>query len=174
MTLTNQAGCKISSINSTTIVCQFTQPSNQTGPLEAQVLSNSTWQIKISQQVQIATILPSPTVTFSVAYLAINAQFLTIEGAGFDNISTPTTSSAQLSISGSSTSTSCQIYSVTSTQIVCANLSFSIIGNLEALVYSFGGSSGTPVQVAQIVNPPVIIVFIGVVVVVVIVIIVFI
>lgn len=98
--------------------------------------------------VQVATIVGAPTVAFSNSNIASNATTLTIQGTGF-NVITPVNNTVTLS-SGTGLVTS-----ATSTQLTVTFTTQPTVGALTAIVTSFGGSSGTAVQVATIVGPTV-------------------
>src|SRR3989338_7620746 len=141
--------CNVFSITSTQIVCSnlgFTE----IGVLLASIIS---FGGSSGNPTVIATIVPQPTITTSTSKLAKNSQFLTIFGMGFDDSSLISTQ-ISLSFDGGSTNPNCDIFSITSNQIVCLNLGFTEIGVLFASVISFGGSSGNPTVIATIVPQP--------------------
>ena len=90
-----------------------------------------------------------PTVTQSLANLARNAPTLTIAGSGFD-ATTPSANTVALSLGA--------FGAVTSATATSLNVTLSTqptsLGSLTAAVTSFGGSSGTAVQVATVVAAP--------------------
>ena len=90
-----------------------------------------------------------PTVTMSTANLARNAPTLTIAGSGFD-ATTPSANTVALSLGAFGAVTSATTTSLT----VTLSTQPTSLGSLTAVVASFGGSSGTAVQVATVVAAP--------------------
>ena len=97
--------------------------------------------------VQVATVVAAPTVVVNTSNLAQDAPTLVIAGTGFD-ASTPSANVVALS-SGNGTVTG-----ATPTSLTVAFSSPPSLGDLTAVVTSFGGASGTAVQVATVVAPP--------------------
>ena len=97
--------------------------------------------------VQVATVVAAPTVVVNTSSLAQDAPTLVIAGTGFD-ASTPSANVVALS-SGNGTVTG-----ATPTSLTVAFSSPPSLGDLTAVVTSFGGASGTAVQVATVVAPP--------------------
>ena len=88
-----------------------------------------------------------PTVTSNNANLAINATTLTIAGTGFDTVGSNTVTFNNGAVGNVTSAT---------TTLLTVNLTTppSTIGSLTAIVTSFGGTSGSAVQVANIVAAP--------------------
>ena len=97
--------------------------------------------------VQVATVVAAPTVVVNTSSRAQDAPTLVIAGTGFD-ASTPSANVVALS-SGNGTVTG-----ATPTSLTVAFSSPPSLGNLTAVVTSFGGASGSPVQVAYILGTP--------------------
>ena len=147
----------IAFISASQIVCENPKGLIADEALSATVLIDGEWSSTFPTQ--IAFIMPQPTITTNSNNLGMNADFLTIQGANFDNTSFPAstaTTQVFLSIPGSQNFI-CAIYSLTSTEIVCSNLSLQATGSIFATVSSFGGNSSS-IEVAQIVSPPSIII----------------
>ena len=101
--------------------------------------------------VQVATVVAPPTVVVNTSSRALDAPTLVIAGTGFD-ASTPSANVVALS-SGNGTVTG-----ATPTSLTVAFSSPPSLGNLTAVVTSFGGASVAPVQVATVVAPPTVVV----------------
>ena len=101
--------------------------------------------------VQVATVVAAPTVVVNTSNLAQDAPTLVIAGTGFD-ASTPSANVVALS-SGNGTVTG-----ATPTSLTVAFSSPPSLGNLTAVVTSFGGASDAPVQVAIVVAAPTVVV----------------
>ena len=97
--------------------------------------------------VQVATVVPVPTVTLSTADLASNATTLTITGTNFST--TPGNNSVVFSPSGSGTVTAS-----TTTSLSVTGITGLTLGALNAVVTSNALSSGAAVQVATVIAPP--------------------
>ncbi|MCX6982630.1 MAG: cadherin-like domain-containing protein [Verrucomicrobia bacterium] len=95
--------------------------------------------------VQVATIVPVPTVTLNTANLPQNATQLIINGTNFS--ATAANNTVVLS-SGTATVTT-----ATATKLTCALTGPLSLGSLTAVVTSNSASSGAPVQVATVVTP---------------------
>lgn len=142
-----------------TISCTFSNFPNQTGlifALVSQQFSQYTPIFASPTPVHVAEIVEAPSITSNANKLAMNAQFLTIFGTNLDNVTLPeTTLRVSLSIPGGASTPNCQVSSTPSLEsFVCTNMSLTETGNLLATAFSFGGSTGSPVKVAQIVDPP--------------------
>eukprot|EP01112_Ceratiomyxa_fruticulosa_P012959 TRINITY_DN3615_c0_g4_i2.p1 TRINITY_DN3615_c0_g4~~TRINITY_DN3615_c0_g4_i2.p1 ORF type:complete len:1722 (-),score=439.31 TRINITY_DN3615_c0_g4_i2:330-5495(-) len=135
------------------VTCQL---SNLTeGYITAVVYANGGY----STPVIVGYILPPPAVTFSDYVIAVNASILVITGQRFNGDNT-TDNAIELS-QGSGNTIDCLISSVTNTQITCTTPSNLVLGPLFARVQSFNAWSPSPaVQVAEVVNAPIITEFI--------------
>ena len=136
----SSGSCIISQQNESFIVCEINQQP-EIGNLTATITSrflNSVFFTSIPTQ--IATLVPAPTINQNSSNLAINAEFLTIIGSGFDNSSLDATQ-VSLSFYNGISNPNCDIFSISSEEIICTNLNLKEKGNLLAIVNSFGGSS---------------------------------
>jgi alpha-tubulin suppressor-like RCC1 family protein len=115
-----------------------------TGALNAVVTTNGHTS---GAPVQVATVLPAPPViTPNTSNLPIHATTLIISGTGFD-ANTPENNTVAFSPTGTGTVTSATATSVT------VNLTGHGTGPLYAVITTNGQSTGTPVQVAEVVAP---------------------
>ncbi len=121
-------------------VTLITPPSGP-GPLTA-VVNNG---ISSGAPVQVASIVPLPTVTLTSTSLPINATTVTITGTGFDS-SSPGNNTVTLNDGATGTVTSATATSL----IVTFGTNPTAVGSLTAVVTSFGGSSGTATQIATV------------------------
>lgn len=97
--------------------------------------------------VQVATVIPPPTVTVSTANLLINAPTITIAGTNF-NATTPGDNTVAFNNGAVGTVTA-----ATATQLtVTFSTQPAAVGSLTASVTNSDGSSGAPVQVANILD----------------------
>jgi hypothetical protein len=126
----------------TQLTCTVTAPPTL-GSLTAIVTSNGGTS---GAPVQVATVVVAPTVTANTADLAQNAPTLIIAGTGFSTTAANNTVALN---SGTATVTV-----ATATQLTCTLAGPPALGSLTAVVTSNGGSSGAPVQVANIVAAP--------------------
>ena len=101
--------------------------------------------VGIAGPAQVATIVPSPTVTSDTAALPINASTIVITGTGFD----PNSLDDTVTFNDGAVGTVNMGATATSLTVSFSTLP-SAVGNLTAVVTSFGGSSGMPVQVATV------------------------
>jgi len=141
VTFDNATG-EISAATATQLTVSLTTAPTLTGPLTAVVQSFD----GTSSNMQVATLVAAPTVTLATANLAISAGTLIIRGINFD----PTASGNTVQLS----SGDANVASATATQLTLLFTSASSLGNLTAVVTSFGGSSGNPVQVATVIAAP--------------------
>jgi hypothetical protein len=133
----------VTSSTTTQLTVSFTTPPSTTGALTANV---STFAGS-SGAVQVATIVPAPTVTLNTADLAQNAPTIIIAGTNFS--ATPADNTVVFNLGATGTVTA-----ATPTQLtVTFTTPPSATGPLTANVTVFGGSSGVT-QVATIVAPP--------------------
>jgi stress response protein SCP2 len=140
VTFNNGAVGNVTSATATQLVVNLTTPPTTIGSLTAVVTSfGGTSGIAV----QVANIIAAPTVTLNTNSLAINATTLTIAGTGFDTVGSNTVTLS----SGTGTVTS-----ATATQLIVTFNTAPSLGNLTAVVTSFEGTSGNPVQVATILN----------------------
>lgn len=114
------------------------------GSLTAVVTTSS---VGSGAAVQVATVVP--VVTASTANRASNATTLTINGFGFS----ATAGNNAVAFNGGATGT---VTAATATSLTVTSLAGLTLGSLNAVVTTDGVSSGTPVQVATVVNPPVV------------------
>ena len=142
VTFNNGAVGTVASASANSLTVNLTTLPSTIGSLTATVTSFGV----ASTTVQVATIVAAPTVTLSTTNnLAINATTLTIAGTGFN-----TTAGNNLVTFSSGTGT---VTSATTTQLTVTFATAPSLGNLTAIVTSFGGAS-TSVQVATIVAAP--------------------
>ena len=145
VTLNLGAAGTVTSATSTQLTVTFSTAPTSSGNLTAVVTS---FGGSSGAPVQVATVVDPPAVTPSVANLARNAPALVINGTGFDPAAAGDSVTLNLGAAGTVTS-------ATSTQLtVTFSTAPTSSGNLTAVVTSFGGSSGAPVQVATVVDPP--------------------
>jgi uncharacterized delta-60 repeat protein len=97
--------------------------------------------------VQVATVVPPPTVTLSTVNLASSATTLTITGTGFST--TPSNNTVVFTPSGSGTVTAS-----TATSLTVTGITGLTGGALNAVVTSNGASSGAAIQVATVIPAP--------------------
>ena len=141
----SSGACLIIQVNETTILCQFYQFPTQLGPLNVTFYGFTLSTLIQLKSTQIATIVPSPTITQSFQKLAMNADFLTIQGTEFDNVTIPTTTTITLSFAEGFPSPNCDnLTIISSTQIICS-ISLQGSGPLSSNINSFGGSSGNSI-----------------------------
>ena len=139
------SNCSVISINSTTIICQFSQLPNQTGSLNATL--NPISVSFSSNNVQIATIV-EVSINSNSSFLASNASDILITGNGFSPNST-----IYLFPQGSSgNSPACSsIDYISFNQIICQEAQNLTNGGLFAqILNSFGGYSSHPSNQTQI------------------------
>jgi hypothetical protein len=138
----------VTASTSTQLTVAFTTQPTTVGFLTAVVTATG---VSSGAPVQVANIVAAPTVTSTTTNLGINATTLTITGTGF-NANTPLSNTVTLS-SGTGLVTS-----ATATSLTLTFATQPFLSNLTAVVNSFGGNSGTPsgtpVQVATIIEPP--------------------
>ena len=123
------------------------------GPLKVKVTSNN----GTTAEVQVATVVPSPTVSNAAIKMAKNAPTLKITGSGFDTTN-PANNKVTLNWQAIGTVTA---VNGTGTQLTVSftpippNKAPTSTGSFTAIVSANSGSSGpTAVQVAIVVNPP--------------------
>jgi|GEM_PF-641641 len=135
----------ITAASTTSLVVSFTTKPTALGSLTANVTNAATGS---SGAVQVATIVAAPTVTLSTVSRAINAPTLTITGTNFS----PTAAGNTVVFNDGAVGT---VTAATATSLtVSFNIQPSALGKLTAVVTSYGGSSGTAVQVAAVVAAP--------------------
>ena len=136
----------VTAATSNQLTVTFTTQPTSIGSLTATVTTNGQ---SSGSAVQVATAVAAPTVTSSASNLALNAATLIIAGSGFDTIAANNT----VTLNNGATGT---VTAATSTQLTVTFTSPpTSTGSLTAVVASFGGISGSPVQVATAVLAPV-------------------
>ena len=134
-------------VSSTELTVTFTTQPNQLGFLSAVVTSNGGRSSPPLQAVSVATVVAAPTIQQNGAGLAQNAPALTIAGTGFDTVGTNT-----VVFSGAAAPAAGTVVAVSSNQLTVTFTTLPTnLGYLDAVVTSFGGSSGLPVLVAYVV-----------------------
>jgi len=141
VTLNNGALGTVTAATATQLTVTITTPPASPGPLTA-VVNNG---ISSGTPVQVASIVPLPTVTLTSTSLPFNATTVTITGTGFDG-TTPLNNTVVFNDGATGTVTA----STTTSLTVTFGTPPSAVGSLTAVVTVFGGSSGTPTQVATI------------------------
>jgi hypothetical protein len=132
----------VTAATSTQLTVTFTTLPTSIGSLTAIVTTNGQ---SSGSAVQVATAVAAPTVTASSSNLALNVTTLIIAGTGFDTTAANNTVTFNNGAAGTVTA-------ATSTQLTVTFTSPpSSTGSLTAVVTSFGGISGFPVQVATVV-----------------------
>jgi hypothetical protein len=122
---------------------------NAAGPLTAVVTS---FGVSSGDAVQVATVVDAPTVSASTALLAQTARSLVINGAGFN----PT--AARNAVALNLGAVVGAVTAATTTQLtVTLATRPNATGPLTAVVTAFGGTSGAAVQVANVVDPPIVV-----------------
>jgi len=148
VTFNNGAVGTVTTATSTQLTVTFTTLPSALGTLSASIVSNGiTSGNPVGTLVQVATIVPAPTVSFSNANIASVVPFITILGTGF-NGTTPSGNTVVFSNGAVGTVTA-----ATSTSLIVTYTTQPTAGALTAVVTSFGGSSGVAVQVATIIGP---------------------
>ena len=148
VTLSLDAVGNVTSATSNRLDVTLTTAPTSVGSLTAIVTS---FGVSSGPAVQVATVVAPPTVVVNTSSRALDAPTLVIAGTGFD-ASTPSANVVALS-SGNGTVTG-----ATPTSLTVAFSSPPSLGNLTAVVTSFGGASGAPVQVATVVAAPTVVV----------------
>ena len=141
--LNKGAAGQVNFANSTYILFTFTDLPTSTGDLNAVVFSGGK---NSSTPTKVATVVPAPQVAPSKDPLLIGTNQFTIAGTDFDG--TPQSDNTVFLSSGAVgvvTAATANLLTVTLTTQP-AN-----VGPLFAVVTSFGGPSGSPVQVADVV-----------------------
>jgi preprotein translocase subunit YajC len=150
VTFNNGAVGTVTTATSTQLTVTFTTLPSALGTLSASIVSNGiTSGNPVGTLVQVATIVPAPTVSFSNANIASVVPFITILGTGF-NGTTPSGNTVVFSNGAVGTVTA-----ATSTQLtVTFSTAPTGTGILTAIVTTNSISSGAAVQVANIVVAP--------------------
>ena len=148
VTLSLDAVGNVTSATSNRLDVTLTTAPTSVGSLTAIVTS---FGVSSGPAVQVATVVAPPTVVVNTSSRALDAPTLVIAGTGFD-ASTPSANVVALS-SGNGTVTG-----ATPTSLTVAFSSPPSLGNLTAVVTSFGGASGAAVQVATVVAAPTVVV----------------
>ena len=148
VTLSLDAVGNVTSATSNRLDVTLTTAPTSVGSLTAIVTS---FGVSSGPAVQVATVVAPPTVVVNTSSRALDAPTLVIAGTGFD-ASTPSANVVALS-SGNGTVTG-----ATPTSLTVAFSSPPSLGNLTAVVTSFGGASDAPVQVATVVAAPTVVV----------------
>ena len=131
----------------TSLSITFTSPPlSNSGELLAVVTSSGL----SSAPTVVATVRNPPTVVQNADVISYDLPSLVILGTGFDATSTPTTTTVSLQLNGSSIAHSVTVSSSTSLTVSFSTLPLPVVGNLTALVTSFGLSSGSPVVVGNV------------------------
>ena len=125
----------------TALTVTFSTKPTSTGNLTAIVTTDN---VGSGAAVQVATVVAAPTVTPSTASLPVNAATITIAGSGFSP--TPANNSVVFNNGAVGTVTTASANSLT----VTFTTKPTVAGSLTAVVTSYGGSSGVPVQVATL------------------------
>jgi len=146
VTFNNGAVGTVTFATSTSLTVTFSTQPTSFGSLTAQVTSFG--GISISRQV--ATIVAAPTVNFNSAIRAINAPTLVITGTGFD----PIAANNLVSFDNGAVGTVQSVNAGGTSMVVAFSTQPATYGCLNAVVTSFGGISGNPVEVANLVYPP--------------------
>ena len=140
----------VTAATATQLTVTFSTLPSGLGSLTAIVTSNGG---NSGAAVQVATVVPAPTVTSSTLNRALNAPTtftLAIAGTGFDAV-TPANNSVAFSTLGA-------VGSVTAATATQLTVTFSTVptglGSLTAIVTTDGGTSGAAVQVATVVAAP--------------------
>ena len=133
----------VTSATSTQLTVTFSTQPTSTGSLTAIVTTDGGTS---GVAVQVATVVPVPTVTPNTANLPQNATQLIINGTNFS--ATAANNTVVLS-SGTATVTA-----ATTTQLTCTLTGPLALGSLTAIVTTPVGPSGAAVQVANVVAPP--------------------
>ncbi|MEI6235304.1 MAG: PKD domain-containing protein [Planctomycetota bacterium] len=135
----------VTAATATQLTVQFTTQPTATGSLTVVVTSNRGTS---GAAVQVATIVPPPTVTVNTASLSQNAPTLVISGTNFSTTASDNTVQFSSGAVGNVTS-------ATATQLTVAfSTQPTSLGSLTAIVTVFGGTSGVAIQVATIVPSP--------------------
>jgi hypothetical protein len=136
----------VTAATSNQLTVTFTTQPTSIGSLTATVTTNGQ---SSGSAVQVATAVAAPSVTSSASNLALNAATLIIAGSGFDTIAANNTVTFNNGAAGTVTAATSTQLTVTFTSPPTST------GSLTAVVTSFGGISGSPVQVAIAVLAPV-------------------
>ena len=136
----------VTAATSNQLTVTFTTLPTSIGSLTAIVTTNGQ---SSGSAVQVATAVAAPSVTSSTSDLALNAATLIIAGTGFDTTAANNTVTFNNGAAGTVTAATSTQLTVTFTSPPTST------GSLTAVVTSFGGISGSPVQVATAVLAPV-------------------
>lgn len=143
----------VTAATTTSLTVTMTAQPNATGVLTAVVIADG---VSSGAPVQVATVVPAPTVTATSFRLAQSASLLTINGANFDPTAAGNT--ILFDVGSSSCGRDCPVGVVTAATTTQLHVALSIPQNargpLTALVTSHGGSSGAMMLVAYLVDPP--------------------
>ena len=143
--LDRDAVATVSSATSTSLSLTYTTLPMSTGNLTAVVSSFGV----SSGQTQVATVVADPTVSPTSTTTSRNAAKILVTGTGFD-AATPSANIVALSRGAAGTVTAANATSLT----VTITTPPTSAGALTAVVSANGGTSGSPVQVANIVSTP--------------------
>jgi hypothetical protein len=126
---------------------QLTVSLSQAPSLGALTAVVTSFGLSSGSPVQVANVVPAPTVSLSSASRAVNSPTtLVIAGTGFDS----TAAGNQVVLSSGAFT----VASATSTSLTLTFTQAPNLGSLTAVVTSFGGSSGAAVQVATVIAAP--------------------
>ena len=137
----NGAAGNVVAATTTSLTVTFTTLPTSLGSLTANVTVTG---IGSSGAVQVASIVAAPTVTMNTASLVINAPAIVISGANFSTAAASNTVAFNDGAVGTVTAATATSLTVFFTTPPTA------VGSLTAVVTTFGGSSGAPVQVATV------------------------
>ncbi len=142
LTFNDGAVGQITAATTTQLTVAFTTQPAAVGPLNATITIPG---VGSDGTTQVATIVPTPTVTSNTANLPINASSIVIAGTGFDS----NYLDDAVSFNDGAVGTVNPGASPTSLTVTFSTRP-STVGNLTAVVTSYSGPSGAPVQVATV------------------------
>ena len=135
----------VTAATATQLTVSFTTQPTATGSLTA---VDTTSGLSSGPPVQVATVVPAPTITSSTAQLPQSATTIIITGGNFSPVATDNVVTFNLGAIGTVTAATATQLTVTFTTQPSA------LGALTAVISLFGGGSGAPVQVATVVTVP--------------------
>jgi hypothetical protein len=129
----------------TSMTVTFGTPPSGVGWLRAKITVSGT---DSQTGVVVAEVVPAPTVTLTTTAISQTAQYITITGTGFD----PNASGNSVVFSGAASPCTGTVYIVNSagTEMTVLITAPTSTGQLKAVVTSYGGGSGSAVEVASI------------------------
>jgi len=146
VTFNDGAAGTVTAVNAsgTQLTVTFTTQPQSLGVLTAIV---TCYGGKSGAPVQVAKVVAAPTVTVSTGDLSQSATTVSIRGTGFDPTAAGNTVAFNLGAAGTVT----QVNALGTQLTVTLTVTPTSLGSLTAIVTSYGGASGAPVQVANVV-----------------------